>query len=158
MRARASQREGTLFVWAANTNGSRREQPPRSSALLSRAYDPEVGTKHRSGNKNGHQRSRNDRRMPDSPVLRHSIFGGSGLHVRAWAASSRCPETRSVPSPKSRPSRRGGPPHNGGIFFVRGTPPRLTGLECRAFNGHPTPRGGARPPGRPSGLSRLGTP
>ena len=53
MRARASQREGTFFVWAANTSSSRREQPPRSSALLSRAYDSKVGTEHRSGKKNG---------------------------------------------------------------------------------------------------------
>ena len=83
MRARGSQREGTFLVWAANTNGSRREQPPRSSAPLSRAYDPEVGTEHRSGKKNGDPRSRNDRRMPDSPVLRQALFGGPGLHVRA---------------------------------------------------------------------------
>ena len=56
MRARGSQREGTFLVWAANTNGSRREQPPRSSAPLSRALDPRVGTEHRSGKKNGDQR------------------------------------------------------------------------------------------------------
>ena len=36
MRARGSQREGTFLVWAANTNGSRREQPPRSSCPSSR--------------------------------------------------------------------------------------------------------------------------
>ena len=38
-------------------------------------------------------------------------------------------------------------------------PPHASlGWNCRAFNGHPRPRGGARPPGRPSGPSRLGTP
>ena len=36
MKARGSQREGTFLVWAANTNGSRREQPPRSSCPSSR--------------------------------------------------------------------------------------------------------------------------
>ena len=38
-------------------------------------------------------------------------------------------------------------------------PPHVSlGWNCRTFNGHPRPRGGARPPGRPSGPSRLGTP
>ena len=45
------------------------------------------------------------------------------------------------------------------VSFSSGVPPHVSlGWNCRTFNGHPRPRGGARPPGRPSGPSRLGTP
>ena len=66
--------------------------------------------------------------------------------------------TRRVSSPKSGPSRRAPGARNGGIFSVLHTPPRLTGLECRTFNGNNTPRPPGAPAGGPSGLSRPGTP
>ena len=131
--ADSGQGEVSSVVVPAMKRGGRSEPPRRGRARDVVAPDPGRGSKPRQQVKDA---------------------GGTELHVRFL----RSPRTRRVPSPLFARPKWGAAPHNGGIFFVLGTLPRLTGLECRTFNGHPTPRGGARPPGRPSGPSRLGTP
>ena len=57
------------------------------------------------------------------------------------------------------PYRVGRQPPVTAVSLSSWVPPHVSlGWNCRTFNGHPTPRGSARPPGRPSGLNRLGTP
>ena len=75
----------------------------------------------------------------------------NAVPVPIWAVVAK--QVRSVPSPKSRLSRRGPGPHNGGISFVRGTPPRLTGLELPCVQRTPQATGG-RPPAGPTQRSQ----
>ena len=64
-----------------------------------------------------------------------------------------CIRSEGLPSLIFSLSRRGTPPANGGIFFVPGTTPRLTGLELPYVQRTPQATGG-RPPAGPTQRSQ----